>query len=147
MKPLDFYRLGIESSANANTEAVQRTVIGRLYYGLHHESCCRFFRENPAARPLNRNRRHTDLIARYREMDDCAASDIASLLLTLSVLRSEADYELVPPLRFENRSHSTKEMMEYAVKFAEQLLEALDRYSPGDAPDGCRCPTVYSSGR
>ena len=37
-------------------------------------------------------------------------------------------------------------MMEYAVGFAAQLLAALNRYSPGDAPDGCRCPTAYSLG-
>ena len=97
MKPLDFYRLGIQSSASADTEAVQRTVVSRLYYGLHHEACCRFFRENPAARPLNRNRRHSDLTDRYRGLDAPAASEIAQLLVTLSILRSEADYQ--PPRR------------------------------------------------
>ena len=146
MKPLDFYRLGIQSSASADTEAVQRTVVSRLYYGLHHESCCRFFRENPTARPLNRNRRHSDLTDRYRGLDAPAASEIAQLLVTLSILRSEADYQLAPPLRFRDRSYSPQDMMEYAVGFAAQLLEALDRYSPGDAPDGCRCPTAYSLG-
>ena len=43
MRPLDFYRLGIELSSDAYTEARQRTVVNRLYYGLHHEACCRLF--------------------------------------------------------------------------------------------------------
>ena len=146
MKPLDFYRLGLALAANAGSEAVQRTAVSRLYYGLHHEACCRFFRENPAARPLNRNRRHSGLVDRCRELDDSITTEIAQLLVTLSLLRSESDYQLAPPLRFRNQSYSPRDEMEYAVGFASQLMEALDLYSPGAAPDGCRCPVVYSRG-
>ena len=40
MKPLDFYRLGVEMASSSVTEAEHRTAIARLYYGLHHEACC-----------------------------------------------------------------------------------------------------------
>ena len=43
MRPLDFYRLGVALAYSADSETLQRTVINRLYYGLHHEACCRFF--------------------------------------------------------------------------------------------------------
>ena len=37
VKPLEFYRLGISLSETATSEPLQRTVVSRLYYGLHHE--------------------------------------------------------------------------------------------------------------
>ena len=43
MRPLDFYDLGVQLAASARTEAEYRATIGRLYYGLHHEACCRYF--------------------------------------------------------------------------------------------------------
>lgn len=52
MRPLEFYRLAVAIAPSAVSEPVQRTVIGRLYYGLHHEARCRFYRENPNADPL-----------------------------------------------------------------------------------------------
>ena len=66
MRPLDFYRAGVALAAGASTESLRRTAVGRLYYGLHHEACCRYFRKNPGARPLDRNRRHARLADRYR---------------------------------------------------------------------------------
>ncbi len=41
MTPLEFYELGLALSRSAAAPAEHRTVIGRLYYGLHHEACCR----------------------------------------------------------------------------------------------------------
>ena len=147
MKPLDFYCLGIELSEDAHTEARQRTVVNRLYYGLHHEACCRLFREHPSppSQPLNRNRRHTDLSYRFRELNESHSTEVAQLLVTLSRLRSESDYQLTPPLRHRNRSYQPVQVMELAIGFARQLLEALDGYSEGEAPDGCNCPEAYSS--
>ena len=47
-------------------------------------------------------------------------------------------------LRFENQSVSDEQLMELALDISRQLLAALQRCSPGTAPDGCRCPVVYS---
>ena len=146
MRPLDFYRLGVASAPGATTESLQRMVVNRLYYGLHHEACCRYFRENPGARPLDRNRRHIELKNRYRNSYGQTAREIGDLLSQMSKLRSEADYELVPPLRFRNHSIDSQELMEIALDTSQQLLAALERYSPGAAPDGCRCPVAYSRG-
>ena len=145
MRPLDFYRLGTALAHSADSETVQRTVINRLYYGLHHEACCRFFRTNPYERPLNRNRRHADLRERFNESLDPNSGDVADLLSDLMRLRAESDYQLAPPLRYRNRSYQPRQFMEIAVALAEQLLNALDVYSQGEAPDGCRCPESYSS--
>ena len=146
MRPLDFYRLGVASAPGATTESLQRTVVNRLYYGLHHEACCRYFRENPGARPLDRNRRHIQLRNRYIDSSDQAVREIGVLLDKMIELRSEADYELVPPLRFENKSINAEQLLDFALDISQQLLAALERYSPGAAPDGCRCPVAYSRG-
>ena len=144
MRPLDFYRAGVALAAGASTESLRRTVVNRLYYGLHHEAYCRYFRENPGAPPLDRNRRHAQLADRYRTSPEPAARDIWEHLSDMAQLRREADYELAPPLRFENQSISDEQLMELALDISSQLLAALERYSPGAAPDGCRCPVVYS---
>ena len=147
MRPLEFYRLGVSLSQNADAEPLQRTAVGRLYYGLHHEACCRYFRMNPSTEPpLNRNRRHADLRERYNKRDDTVSRTVSNLLNDLMVLRSEADYQLVLPLRFKNRSLDANQVLDLAVKTAEQLLDALDEYSPGEAEDGCKCPEAYMSG-
>ena len=70
---------------------------------------------------------------------------VGRLLSNMILLRIEADYQLAPPLRFRNRSIDSAELMRLALDTSQQLLAALDRYSPGAAPDGCRCPTAYSS--
>ena len=146
MRPLDFYRAGVALAAGASTESLRRTAVGRLYYGLHHEACCRYFRKNPGARPLDRNRRHAQLADRYRNSPEPAAQQIWRRLSYMAQLRREADYELVPPLRFENQSISDEQLMELALDISRQLLAALECYSPGAAPDGCRCPVAYSRG-
>ena len=146
MRPLDFYRAGVALADVASTESLRRTAVGRLYYGLHHEACCRYFRKNPGAPPLDRNRRHAQLADRYRNSPEPAAKEIGRCLRDMARLSREADYELVPPLRFENRSISDEQLMRLALDISRQLLAALERYSPGAAPDGCRCPVAYSRG-
>ena len=146
MRPLEFYRLGIALSQNAAIESIQRTVVNRIYYGLHHEACCRYFRTHPHSPPLNINRRHTELRDRFNESEDPQAKNVGGLLNDLMMLRRESDYELVPPLRFRRRSLTIQELMQQAIESGEDLLDALESYSPGEAPDGCDCPTAYSSG-
>ena len=146
MKPLDFYRFGMSLSETADAEAAQRTAVSRLYYGLHHEACCRYFRTNPASGPLNGNRRHVDLRDRYNSPDAPKSRTVGRLLNDLRMLRSQADYELVPPLRFRNRSLDPRQFLSLAVETARQLLDALDDYSPGEAEDGCKCPQAFMSG-
>ncbi len=148
MRPLDFYRLGISLSESADAESLQRTVVGRLYYGLHHEACCRYFRTNPVAGsgPLNRNRRHADLRDRYNRRNDPKSRTVGNLLNDLMLLRSEADYELIPPLRFRSLRLDARQLLKLAIETARQLMDALDEYSPGEAEDGCSCPHAYTSG-
>ena len=146
MRPLDFYRLGIALAESAVVESLHRAVVSRLYYGLHHEACCRYFRENPGARPLSVNGRHTQLRNRYLESHSRDWKIVGKLLNRMMQLRIEADYQLAPPLRFDNKTIDSEELMRLALEMSRQLLAALDRYSPGDAPDGCRCPTAYSLG-
>ena len=143
MRPLDFYRLGLSLAENADTEAVQRTAVNRLYYGLHHEACCRYFRTNPESEPLNRRNRHVELRNRYNNSYDSKARTVGRLLNDLRLIRSTADYELVSPLTFIDRSLDPGQFMNIAVQTARQLLDALDDYSPGESEDGCRCPQAY----
>ena len=140
MRPIEFYRLGISLSQDAEAEALQRTAVGRLYYGLHHEACCRFFRTNPLEPPLNRSGRHSDLRNRYNRDIAPSSKNVGVLLNDLMELRAEADYQLVPPLTFRNLRLDSKQILDTAVKIAQQLLDALEEYSPGEAEDGCECP-------
>ena len=142
MRPLDFYRLGLAAASNANTEPVQRMAVGRLYYGLHHEACCRYFRANPNADPLQRNQRHSGLRDRFNSLNDPSSRTIGNLLRDLIALRGEADYNLSGPLRFRNRVLPPEAMLRIALVSAKQLLDALEAYSPGEAEDGCRCPAA-----
>ena len=145
MKPLDYYRLGLQIANNASSEAQYRTAISRIYYGLHHESCCRYFRREISPPPLNRNRRHTELRDRFNSLGASITSTIGRRLSDLAIARNEADYQLVLPLRFKSKSYSAKQLTQIAVSIGEELLQALEAYSPGESPDGCDCPTVYSS--
>ena len=146
MKPLDFYQLGLQLASSASTEAQCRTAISRIYYGLHHEACCRYFRRESYPAPLNRNRRHTGLRERYSSSVEPVSRTVGRRLNELMILRTEADYQLVPPLRYKDKSYSAEQLMQIAVDVGEELLDALERYSPGEAPDGCDCPTAYSVG-
>ena len=142
MRPLDFYRLGRQLADSASTEAEQRSAVGRLYYGLHHEACCRYFRENPLAAALGRGSRHARLIGRFGDLRTHETQRVWRLLRQLSRMRNISDYELAGPLRYGNRECRAVELMDMAVSVAEALLGALEDYSPGDAEDGCRCPVL-----
>jgi hypothetical protein len=143
MRPLDFYDLGMRIASRATEEAEHRTVINRVYYGLHHESCCRYFRKELSPQPLNRNSRHTDLRRRFNRPEDPIAGNVSRLIGSLMRLRGEADYQL-SNLRYRNRSYTPEQLMLQAVAVAKELLGALELYSPGEAGDGCPCPETYS---
>lgn len=142
MRPLDYYQLGRQLADSASTEAEQRSAVGRLYYSLHHEACCRYFRENPDAPPLGRGSRHAQLIGRFGAFRTGETRRIGRLLRQLSRMRNLSDYELVSPLRYQNRECSAVELMGMAVSVAEGLLGALEDFSSGEAGDGCHCPVL-----
>lgn len=146
MRPLDFYRVGLQMVGDAETEAQQRTVVNRVYYGLHHEACCRYFRREVAAQPLNRNRRHTNLRNNFNQSIDPSSGSIAQLLGELMRLRSLADYELSPPYRIGRQTFTPERLMRRALDVSERLLSALEKYSPGEAVDGSGCRETYSTG-
>ena len=101
---------------------------------------------NPTAQPLPRNRRHTALRDRLNTPDDPVTGEVGQLLASLMRLRSEADYQLAPPLRYRGRTHTPEQLMRTALAVGEDLVEALESFSPGEAEDGCSCPEVYSVG-
>ena len=115
-------------------------VIGRIYYGLHHEACCRYFRENPTLVPLPIRRRHTELSERYNTLPDSTAKGVGNLLNDLRLLRAQADYEL-GQMTYRGRPLSTEQCLNASLRLGQRLLEQLDRYSHGEAVDGCNCPT------
>ena len=139
MKPLDFYRLGLSLAETAKSEAEQRTVVNRLYYGLHHEACCRYFRNNPDSEPVYASRRHSELRNRYTSHADERANTVGQRLHYLIELRRLADYQLAPPLSFRGQTLDPLEFMGMALEAGRQLLDALEDYSPGEAEDGCTC--------
>lgn len=141
MRPLDFYRLGLQIVETAASEAEFRTAIGRLYYGLHHEACCRYFRENPGAPALDQGSRHSLLQERFSLFGSISSNNVAQLLRQLSRMRNISDYELASPVRYNNFQVSPSQFMKMASIVAQELIQALDEYSPGDASDGCDCRT------
>ena len=70
-------------------------------------------------------------------------ADAVRFLNNMAQMRREVDYKLIPPLRFYNRSIDSQELVDFALDISQRLLASLDRYSPGAAPDGCRCPVVH----
>ena len=139
MRPLDFYRLGVLLAETADSEAAQRTAVSRLYYGLHHEACCRYFRSNSDARPLYASRRHAELRRRYLNLEDGSARTVSRLLQELLELRRVADFDIAPPLTFNNAPIVPQELLTSALEIARELLNALEEYSPGESEEGCRC--------
>ena len=139
MRPLDFYRMGLAAST-AVSEPVQRMAVNRLYYGLHHEACCRYFREYPAAEPLTRSRRHTGLADRFVALNTSESWRAARLLNDLRRLRAESDYNLVLPISIGNRNFDARQLLDQALVTSSNLLDVLDVFSPGEAEDGCNCP-------
>ncbi len=138
MKPIEFYRLAVAIAPSAVSEPFQRTVVGRLYYGLHHEACCRYYRENPTAMPLELNKRHASLQRRFNQPADAKSKKVANLLRQLRHFRAQADYEL-GQMYINGRPVTAAQVLNSATQVAQQLLAALEAYSLGDAPDGCVC--------
>lgn len=133
MRPLDVYDLGIRLSEQATTEAEQRAAVNRLYYGLHHEACCRYFRENPDAPPLMRNQRHAALRSRFGLSPSDLHRDIARKLGALAAMRGECDYRMVEPLLHQGMPITIDDLLAEALATAAALLADLDVYSPGEA--------------
>ena len=139
MRPLELYQLGLGLASIANTEAEFRNAIGRVYYGLHHEACRRYFRQQPAAPPLDRGSRHNLLIERFHDPTDVTINDISNLLRQLSMMRNLADYELRNSILFNRRSLDSNQLMRFALLVADELLQALETYSPGEASEYSEC--------
>ena len=141
MKPLDFYRFGTQMAETATAEVECRTTIGRMYYGLHHEACCRYFRENSAATPLGRGSRHSQLPTKFSTSGTNTSNRIARLLRQLSIMRNISDYELGNSVGYNNLQVSACQLMKMASIVALELHQTLDEHSPGEASDDCECPT------
>ena len=139
MKPVEFYKLGVAAASTVASEAERRTVVGRIYYGLHHEACCRFFRVNGPPYLKRGGSRHMRLVEAYRKPKGSnAAMRVGSLLDQLRLLRNTADYDLAG-MTFNRKPINDNELLAVAVKTGELLLKALEQYSPGEAADGCQC--------
>ena len=119
---------------SAVSEPLQRTVVGRLYYGLHHEACCRYYRLNPGASPLTRSSRHASLYRFFNQGADASSKKVGNLLARLSRFRTLADYDL-GQMYVDGRPVSAEQVLNSATQVAAQLLVALESYSPGEAPD------------
>ena len=133
MRPLDVYDLGIWLAGQAATEAGKRVAVSRLYYGLHHEACCRYFRENPDAPPLVRSRRHAALPDLFDSGPREVHEDIADGLRRLASMRAECDYRIAGPLRYEGRAITIDDILAEALVTAATLLADLDAYSSGES--------------
>lgn len=142
MRPLEFYRLGLRLAESADTEVKRRTAVSRMCYGLHHEACCRYFRENPDDPPLARNGRHTALIQRFRDKPRSIERDIASMLDHIRQMRNVCDYELDSRIQFRQLTIDSEQLVGMALIVANDLLGALEDFSPGEALDGCDCSTT-----
>lgn len=133
MRPLDIYDLGVWLAQHATTGAGKRAAVSRLYYGLYHEACCRYFRENPDAPPLPRNRRHAALRTLFSRLPVGAQQSVASRLEALGSMRGECDYRLDELLQYAGRLITLDQMLSRALATATALLTDLDAYSPGEA--------------
>ena len=140
MKPIEFYNLGVAVAQEVTSEAEQRTMVSRIYYGLHHEACCRFFRVNTQTPYLQKDgSRHGDLIKSYKKAPQNSTSrHIGILLDQLRRLRTTADYDLAG-MTFNHKPISVASLLATAIQKGNSLLVALDQYSPGEAHDGCQC--------
>jgi len=146
VRPLDFYRFAMNLSRSAADEASCRTVVSRAYYGLHHETCCRFYRVQRYASPLDIRRRHTELLERFNDPLDPVKLEVSSLLGQLLRDRTEADYIMDPNVRIGSRLGNCMALMNHSLRVAEQLLKALEAYSVGESSDNCICKVVRGSG-
>ena len=141
MKPIEFYDWAVNMAGAASSESAQRTVISRLYYGLHHEACCRYFSVNTNAPPLTANQRHAALSNVYNRSNDPTCRAIGNLLRDLKILRGIADYDLSSP-RFRGKAMSIQTLMGIALIYGKDLAQQLDLFNPQAALDGCNCPVA-----
>ena len=142
VKPKEFYDLGTAVAGEAGSEAERRMAAGRIYYGLHHEACCRFFRVNPRELYLDRKNRHSGLVSKFRACrNNEHALRIGSLLDQLRRLRTTADYDLAT-MSFNRQLISDTDMLATVLQTSKMLADALERFSPGEAGDGCKCVSV-----
>lgn len=139
MRPIEFYIWATAQAGQAITEAEQRTVVSRLYYGLHHEACCRYFRRNPTAPPLGKGNRHAGLSITFNASSDATSKNIANLLKDLRDIRVQADYELSTQLNYRGNRINWESLVKIAMVYGQDLMEELENYSPGEASDGCPC--------
>ena len=144
MRPSEVYQYGLSVAASATSEPEQRAAIGRIYYGSHHEVCGRYFRAVPHEQPLSKNRRHRELVDRLNDPSDPHLSTISNLLFQLMEMRGEADYELIPPLRFRGRPISSTNLMNRSVATAGTLWDELELRFPGTAT-GTECKVAYTA--
>ena len=135
MKPIEFYNLSLAVAPGVTSGAERRKVVSLIYYGLHYEACCRFFRVNTQTPYLRKDgTRHKDLISKYRNAPgDLNSRRIGDLLDQLRPLRTTADYDLAA-MAFGRQTISEVVLLAAAIKKGKSLLAALDRYSPGEAP-------------
>ena len=64
------------------------------------------------------------------------------MLRSILNMRNVADYELQETVQFNRMSLGAKELVHLAQFVASDLLTALEDFSPGEASDGCDCPTA-----
>ena len=140
VKPLAFYNLSLAVAPVVTSDAERRRVVSLIYYGLHHEACCRFFRVNSQTPYLRKDgTRHKDLINKYRNAPRNRHSRrIGDLLDELRRLRTTADYDL-NAMTFNRRPITEAALLLTAMQKGKSLLNALDQFSPGEAQDGCQC--------
>ena len=145
MRPLALYEFGIALANAAAAEVERRTAVNRIYYGLHHEACCRYFRQTPTPPALDRNRRHTELRRRFSDATNPAMSLVGTYLGQLERLRAEADYQLpAGSMVLGGRPCSDVQVLAEASRKGALLLQALETLSPGQATDGCPCLAISS---
>lgn len=144
MKPMEFYDWAVDAAATVSSEAGQRSVISRLYYGLHHEACCRFFTVNPDHQALPGQSRHTSLSSVYNQSSDPTCKAIGNLLRDLKTLRGIADYDLSNAF-YRGQVYPMQTLMGFALIYGQDLVEQLNLFCPRAAEEGCNCPVVWQN--
>ena len=75
----------------------------------------------------------------FNRVTTAYSTKVANLLTELNKLRTLADYDL-GQMYYAGQTITPAELLRRATKVGQQLLTALDSYSPGESPDGCKCP-------
>ena len=72
---------------------------------------------------------------------DPVSAIISKLLRQLRDLRTISDYELADVSSYNRRQVSLAILLQFATTVGKELLENLEKFTPGESPDGCSCPT------